>query len=198
LTALAICVAVCLLSTVAAQRTDDSAGRASAATSASGELRSASSDSTAHVDPHVRILDARVRALVESATGLSPTLRQLIERLEHSDVVAYVRCDMETSSTASGHLAFVGATAGLRYVMIQVRHLGSKQAQAALIGHELRHAVEVADAPKVIDVASFDAEYARIGFTSTRYAEHTLRSYETMDAVRAGEQIRNELRQSTE
>jgi hypothetical protein len=155
-------------------------------------------DTPALPDPHVRIEDALMRTVVTHAVESSATLRGLIARLERSDVVAYVRCDMSLTSSTSGNLSFVGSGGGWRYVLIRVRHLGSKAAQAALIGHELRHAVEVADATGVIDVPTFDAEYARIGFISMQQMEHTLRAYETMNAVRAGDQIRYELRQNSE
>jgi len=139
-----------------------------------------------------------MRQSAERAAAQSPTLQQLIARLEDSDVVAYVRCDMGMMSTVSGNLSFVGSGGGLRYVLIRVRALGSHAAQAALIGHELRHAVEVADATSIVDEPSFDQEYARIGFITTARTPQTLRSYETQNAMRAGDQIRRELRDNTE
>jgi hypothetical protein len=197
--AVAICAVVCQLYAVAeAQHGDNPADHASEPATRSTDSHPPAAGITAPTDPHVRIEDAHMRRVIDYAVDFSPTLRELLGRLEHSDVVAYIRCDMSIASSTSGNLSFVGHAGGLRYVLIRLRHLGSKPAQAALIGHELRHAVEIADAPSVIDVATFDAEYARIGFITARQMEHTVRSYETMNAVHAGDQIRHELRQNTE
>ena len=149
-------------------------------------------------DPHLRIETTRLRQIVENARSASPTLRSLIGHLESSDVVAYVSCDMRLRSRTAGRLSFVGATAGIRYVQIQVGYIGASTRQAALIGHELQHAVEVADSPAMIDTTTFDREYARIGFINSFTREDGGRSYETTSAIKAGEQILRELRQGTD
>ena len=140
----------------------------------------------------------RLRQIVDQASLASPTLRSLIDRIEHSDVVAYVSCDMRLQSRTAGRLSFVGAAAGIRYVQIQVGYIGTSIRQAALIGHELQHAVEVAEAPAMTDMATFDREYARIGFVNSHTRDDGSRSYETTGAIKAGEQILRELRQGTD
>ena len=149
-------------------------------------------------DSHLRIQAARLRQIVDQASLASPTLGSLIDRIEHSDVVAYVSCDMRLQSRTAGRLSFVGTAAGIRYVQIQVGYIGASIRQAALIGHELQHAVEVADASAMTDMATFDREYARIGFVNSQTREDGSRSYETTGAIKAGEQILRELRQGTD
>jgi hypothetical protein len=68
--------------------------------------------------------------------------------------------------------------------------------QIAALGHELRHAVEIADAPVIINDASLAAEYARIGFAS-----HGVRKgsgYESRAAIDAGQRVWVELNRHTE
>jgi hypothetical protein len=144
-----------------------------------------------HLDPvypHVRIEDTHLRDCVERAADGSPTLRRLIDRLQQSDVVAYVRYDQGLHGR--GHLAFVSSAAGVRYVMIRVAFIGAAEPQAALVGHELRHALEVAELSSITDLTSFEREYARIGTVSR---SRLGRSYETTNARLAGEQILREL-----
>ena len=64
----------------------------------------------------------------------------------------------------------------------------------ALLGHELRHAVELAEAPAVDDGDDYERLYDRIGYLScTRAAP---RCYETVAAVRAGRAVLGELREA--
>jgi hypothetical protein len=146
--------------------------------------------------PHVRIVDPDLRQILERAAAGSPTLRSLIARLDDSDVIAYVRCDQRLRSRIASNLAFMSTAGGFRYVQIHVACGGSEPSQAVRIGHELRHAVEVADLRAIVDLDSFDREYARIGVRRPAGGD-VPRSYETENAVRAGEQIVQELRRVT-
>ena len=77
---------------------------------------------------------------------------------------------------------------GMRYVLIQMGMGGdSLQDAIALLGHELEHANEIADAPGVVDMHGFVALYEQIG---VRNGAH---QYETKMAQQAGRQIRREL-----
>jgi hypothetical protein len=148
--------------------------------------------------PHVRTTDTRLRHIVEHGAAVSPTLRALIERLEHSDIVAYLVPDVGLQARSRGRLSFVATAGGVRYVRIELAHVGSVNHQTAFVGHELRHAVEVADTPAIVDTASFDRAYARIGFLNAFVSEGDVRSYETRDAIDAGSQILKELLRRTE
>jgi hypothetical protein len=65
-----------------------------------------------------------------------------------------------------GRLTFMAAGGGRRYVNVRVACMSNDSEQIAALAHELRHAVEIADASYVVDVASLRALYERIGFAS--------------------------------
>jgi hypothetical protein len=144
--------------------------------------------------PRIRIhRDGRLEKIISEAISASPTFRQVVNRLNRSDVVVYIRCQMDVSNREPGYLKFVGSAAGYRYLQAYIRYNTSRHHQIALIGHELFHAVEVADAPSVIDVPSFEREYARIGFVSRTVRVGGGIAYDTHAAIDAGEQILREL-----
>ena len=62
----------------------------------------------------------------------------------------------------------------------------------ALLGHELQHAVELAEAPAVEDAADYEQLYERIGYESCSSAAR--RCFETDAAVQAGRDVLRELR----
>jgi hypothetical protein len=61
----------------------------------------------------------------------------------------------------------------------------------AALGHELQHAVEIADQPDVVDPASLALAYGRIG--SERGLRSTEPLFDTDAAVAAGQQIWSEM-----
>jgi hypothetical protein len=142
-------------------------------------------------DPHVRPLVPGVDRFLAEGVSRSATIRSLVDRLEHSDLVVYVRQLPFNSSLTTGHMQFIGATPGRRYVMIEIACGESWNMQLATLGHELRHAVEVADAPWVRSNDDLAAHYARIG-TVSGFVQHR-ESFETAAAVDAGRQVGREL-----
>ena len=86
---------------------------------------------------------------------------------------------------------FVTAVGGYRYLHVRMARLPSADVQIALLGHELQHAVEIADAPDVIDPHSLAREYQRIGFLSPRLTPGV--SFDSDAAVDAGNRILREL-----
>lgn len=147
---------------------------------------------------HVRFETPRLQQLVEQALDDSATLRGLIGYLDASDVVAYVRCEPRLRNQTSGYLTFVSQAGGLRYVLIRVAYLGSRMTQVALVGHELQHAVEVADAKGIVDGESFHRAYKRMGYLNQFSSIDGLVAYETENARQVGERILRELQRSTE
>ena len=145
-------------------------------------------------EPRIRIQrDARIEQLIADGLNRSSTFRDIVDRLNRSDVVVYVRCQQDVARREDGYLKFVSSVGGYRYLQAHIRYNTSRVRQISLIGHELFHAVEVADAPAVIDVASFERQYARIGFVSGTVRIGGGISYDTHAAIRAGEQILREL-----
>jgi hypothetical protein len=143
-------------------------------------------------DPHkhIRTTDRRLLRLLRDGVRSSDTFRRLVDRLRQSDVVVYLERGGADRPSA-GQLTFVSAVAGYRYVHVRVARLGSADLQIALIGHELRHAVEIADAPGVVDPSSMAREYERIGYLSSRLVQGV--SFDSDAAVEAGYQVLRDL-----
>jgi hypothetical protein len=139
---------------------------------------------------HIRTTDLRLAQLLDEGARQSETFRQLVERIHHSDVVVYLDCSGR-SAVAGGRLAFVSSVGGLRYVHVRVARMPLAEQEIALIGHELRHAVEIADAAEVVDDASLARAYRRIGFLNPRLISGS--SFDSHAAVEAGYQVLREL-----
>jgi hypothetical protein len=139
---------------------------------------------------HIRTTDRRLLRLLRDGVRSSDTFRQLVDRLRRSDVVVYLDCGGGDRS-AAGRLTFISAVGGYRYVHVRVARLASAAVQIALIGHELRHAVEIADAPGVVDASSLVREYEKIGYLSPRVTPGV--SFDSDAAVEAGYQVLRDL-----
>jgi hypothetical protein len=140
---------------------------------------------------HIRTTDTRLIRLLHDGMRASDTFRGMVHRLRKSDVVVYLECGGSANRSADGRLTFISAAGGVRYVHIRVARLASADVQIALIGHELRHAVEIADAPGVIDGDTLAREYERIGFLNARQIAGT--SYDSDAAVEAGYKVLRDL-----
>ncbi len=131
----------------------------------------------------VRPLDAFSRVLLREGMFRSPTIARLVWRLERSNVIAYVRADLDPR-VRTANTRFMVAAGGLRYLLISMNPRNTHDLLLVLLGHELEHATEVADAPDVNDPASFRALYERIGQRSL-----SGREYETSEAHDAGQAV---------
>jgi hypothetical protein len=138
---------------------------------------------------HLRTVSPASAALVAAAVERSPLVRHFIDDLERSDVIVYVEAlASPTIGGLRGRMLFVTWNAGCRYLHVQVDAFFTPQTdQIAMLGHELRHALEVAQAPEVRDVASFRRLFQHIGRESTRDR------YETGNARTAERQVRAEV-----
>jgi hypothetical protein len=150
--------------------------------------RSLTAETVSAPRPHIRTTDRRLMRLVQDGEKTSETFRRLVDRLRQSDVVVYLECG---GGSADGRLTFVSAVGGYRYVHVRVARMASADVQIALIGHELRHAVEIADAPDVVDSSSLAREYQRIGFVSP--SGTTGLSFDSDAAVQTGYRVLREL-----
>jgi hypothetical protein len=120
-------------------------------------------------DRHVRSLEPCRSTLVEEAAQQSPTVRALVDTLEQSDLIVYIRCVFFKDSALSGRLGFLGTVAHLRYVVIEVRFYEQASTRIATLGHELQHAVEIAEAPSIRDQRTMAEHYRRIGVAVGRH-----------------------------
>ncbi len=158
-------------------------------------VTSLAADQPARDGSHVRTMDSRIRAEIDEGLARSSLFRDLVARLDASDVIVYVETECAMSPRLFGRLTFMGAGGGRRYVKVRVSCMGVTQ-QIAALGHELRHAVEIADAPSIVDEASLAAEYQRIGFAS--HAVRKGSGYESRAAIDAAQRVWEELNRHAE
>jgi hypothetical protein len=109
--------------------------------------------------------------------------------LNHSDVIVYIEAVMILPKDTMGRLAMLPRVGGgSRYLRVQIRADLSRRDAIALIGHELRHALEIAEATEVRDTRSLIRLYERIGHPTI--GEH---AYDTEAARDTGRMVRREL-----
>lgn len=137
---------------------------------------------------HVRATDPRAQEWIRSGAAASRTFRSLLGRLGESDLIVYVEIVDRLVGGVVGQMYFVAATGGVRYVRIEVVADGDAARMVALVGHELQHAVEVADEPRVRDSKSLGMLYRGMlenAFGGTRY--------DSVAARVAEERVKNEV-----
>jgi hypothetical protein len=143
------------------------------------------------VNPHIRTTVPDLRALMREGEQRSETFRSLVTRLEDSDVVVYVEYHQHSPADVRGFLTFISSAGGRRYLRVRIEWLLAREHQLAILGHELQHAVEIAEAPDVIDEVSLLRFYSRVG---TRWEAGARRCFDTRAAVDTGRQVLKELR----
>lgn len=113
--------------------------------------------------PHVRPQSRDAQHFVEEAVAASPTVRELMARLDESDVIAYLRFRVFAEIGFEGRLRFLTASGGQRFVVIELACVRTRVDQITTFGHELHHALEIAAAPSIVSVPTLAAYYERIG-----------------------------------
>ena len=136
----------------------------------------------------VRAADPRVHGYLAEGLQRSNTFARLLAALNASDVIVYVERVMTLPRDTMGRLTMVPTKSTARYLRIQIKSDLSMNEAIALIGHEMRHALEVAEEPSVRDSGALIQLYERIGHSSG--GEHV---YDTTAAQDVGKQIRREL-----
>lgn len=118
-----------------------------------------------------------------------------MDRLERSDVIVHIEPWplQHHQRRVGGMLRFVTRAGGFRYLRITLGIRLPRDTAVALLGHELQHALEVADDTSVVDDVTFEALYHRIGDTCQHAA--AVRAYDTSGARSAERRIREELRE---
>jgi hypothetical protein len=140
---------------------------------------------------HVRAIDPDLRDLLSLGSEQSPTFRSLIDALDASDVIVYVERGEERRRGVAGAMRFVTHRGGHRYVRITLYGTRLTRTAAALLGHELQHAAEVAAARWVVDQESCAALYREIGHASS--CRGSRECFDTARAVDTGYQVLREL-----
>jgi hypothetical protein len=136
--------------------------------------------------PRVRSSYAYLRAMIEEAVQRSATFRRLVAAIEATNGIVYV----EHGSCRQGVHACLSlnVTAAGDYRILRVT-VDARQPDwdvMALIGHELRHAIEVLENAALVDPTG----------VFQFYAQHHLvkdRPFETDAAIDAGDAVRKEV-----
>jgi hypothetical protein len=142
----------------------------------------------------VKVSHAELRWLVGEAQLRSPTFRDLAEKIRASGWLVFLQSGpCPTLETALGCLTdYVGSYEGSRYLRVFVNHKGRyPDSVIATIAHELQHAVEVAEAPDVIDRHGLRTLFQTIG--SRRVRRQTGTTYDTAEAREVEAQVKREL-----
>ena len=138
---------------------------------------------------HVRAESAEFRALIQRAASDSPTVNALIDRLNRSDVVVYVRHG-RLSWTLDGRTGLFAVNGSTRYLVVELACPRSALTLAATLAHELQHAVEIADSPAIVDAASLERFYTVVG---ERAGAPGRLLFETAAARAVGSRVRREI-----
>jgi hypothetical protein len=129
---------------------------------------------------HIRPDTKDGRAFVAEAMDRSPAVRELIDRLNESDVTVHLRFRAFSEIRLDGRVRFLASTASQRYLLIELACVRPRVTQMATFGHELFHALEIAAAPSIVDAATLATHYERIGMRVGESSD--ARVYETRAA----------------
>jgi len=136
---------------------------------------------------HIRTTDASIRRLLKRGFRGSHSFAALVRRIQRSDVYVYVEEVDRLPNALEGRMMMLPRAHEHRYVRIQISLRGDSEDAVAVLGHELQHAVEVAEALDVSDQDGLAKLYQRIGI---RGGEHV---YDTVAAQQMGKTVRREL-----
>jgi hypothetical protein len=139
----------------------------------------------------LRTTDPLIIELLTIGRERSPTFRQLLVRLEQSNLIVHLkRTSGPWTKTPRGFTRFIASTGGYRFVQVTIANASTASDElVALVGHELQHLIEVAEAPAVVDPETYHDLYRAIGYPSCRLR----RCYDTHEAVIVGQRVLAEL-----
>lgn len=138
-------------------------------------------------DAHVRAVGREASRLLVRALELSPTVAQMVSALEETDLIVVI----ETRPLPKLVHALVqvqAATPTRRYLRLSLGVPNAEGDLLALLGHELRHCLEIASLPEVRDGGSLARVYEQIGHPVKKAGY-----FETPAALAAGDQVAREI-----
>jgi hypothetical protein len=92
-----------------------------------------------------RPLDAVAAEMFAHAVEGSSVVRALVERLEASNVIVHIETVTPMPPGIGGMTRFVTSRGGYRYLRVSIGSTLPLRMRSAILGHELKHACEVAD-----------------------------------------------------
>jgi hypothetical protein len=141
--------------------------------------------------PHLRPETPDLRSLTTRAAGRSPIVRELIDRLNQSSVIVYLRHRVFGPVTVDGQIGLLSASRTHRFLVIELACDRSELTQMATLAHELQHALEIAGEPSVVDIPTLVRFYTRVG--SALQPMGVTMTFETQAAADTGARARHEL-----
>lgn len=136
---------------------------------------------------HVRPLDVLSAETLALGLGHSPLMRDLVARLESSDVIVHIQTKT-LPGDVSGTTRLAASTTLYRYVRIVLSRDLTTLARTATLAHELQHADEIAQS-RARDARGMQALFSRIG----RIVPGSIILFETNAAEKAGWSVWAEL-----
>jgi len=132
--------------------------------------------------------------VIREASVRSATFAGILAALDATDAFVYVQPGVCAFGNLDACLPqTIGVGSGARYLRVLFDPYRSNRAQViALIGHELQHALEIAQAPTVRSHDDVIRLFQRIGF-SPHCPQGLPDCYETDTARTVGDRIRTEL-----
>ena len=79
-------------------------------------------------------------------------------------MIVFAKISRGLESGVGGRTRFIGQGDGWRFLSVEVDDRSPKAIVLAMLGHELQHAVEIANAPDVTNDDGLAALYRRIGY----------------------------------
>lgn len=136
----------------------------------------------------VRALDARAGEALARGLERSAVFRQLAHELERSDLIVHIVAAVGLPRGIGGMTRIASGSGGYRYVRITLESSLAPDLRAAVLGHELQHACEIARSPAET-VAGLRRLYQQIGRPVPGAGE----AFDTPAADAAGRRVWREL-----
>jgi len=140
---------------------------------------------------HLRPETQGLRSLTARAAARSPIVRALIDQLDRSAVIVYVRHRVFGPVMVDGRIGLLAASGPYRFLVIELACDRGELTQMATLGHELHHALEIAGEPSIVDAQSLIRFYRQVG--SALQPMGVTITFETRGAAETGARIRHEL-----
>ena len=119
-------------------------------------------DPATRTEHRVRPLDMWAVETLDRGLARSSVIRSLIDTLEQSDLIVHLQTVTTLPPGTAGQMRLSGAGGSCRYVRIQLQRSLLPDERAAILAHELQHALELAQS-SARDNEAVRALFERIG-----------------------------------
>lgn len=140
-------------------------------------------------ETRLRPLDPWASESFERVVDRSALARELASRIASSDLVVYIETVTVMPMGVGGTTRFMASAGGFRYVRISLLRDLQPNERAAILGHELQHACELAES-NASDPQAVRRLYEALG----RRVSQRVELFETRAALEAGHRVWVELR----